>query len=101
MLYRNLSGISVVLARAARMKRRLGHAVRVRSLNERTERTDERKGEHLPFLLELQRRHRHRRRHSRLPDGKIVSLPFLGLRRGGWRGGAIQGEEGIKFCSAA
>ena len=38
---------------------------------------------------------------KRLPDGKIWSLPFLGLRQGGGRGGAIQGKEGIKFCSAA
>ena len=38
---------------------------------------------------------------SRLPDGKIWSLPFLGLRQGGGRGGAIQGKEGIKFCSVA
>ena len=36
-----------------------------------------------------------------LPDGKIRSLPFLGLRQGGGRGGAIQGKEGIKFCSVA
>ena len=28
-------------------------------------------------------------------------LSFLGLRQGGGRGGAIQGKEGIKFCSAA
>ena len=27
--------------------------------------------------------------------------PFLGLRQGGGRGGAIQGKEGIKFCSVA
>ena len=32
---------------------------------------------------------------------KICSLPFLGLRPGGGRGGAIQGKEGIKFCSVA
>ena len=38
---------------------------------------------------------------ARLPDGKIWSLPFLGLRQGGGRGDAIQGKEGIKFCSAA
>ena len=38
---------------------------------------------------------------SRLPDGKIGSLPFLGLCKGGGLGGAIQGKEGIKFCSAA
>ena len=38
---------------------------------------------------------------SRLPDGKIGSLPFLGLHQGGGRGGAIQGKEGIKFCSVA
>ena len=38
---------------------------------------------------------------SVLPDGKIGSLPFLGLRQGGGRGGAIQGKEGIKFCSVA
>ena len=38
---------------------------------------------------------------ARLPDGKILSLPFLGLRRGRGRGGAIQGKEGIKFCSVA
>ena len=38
---------------------------------------------------------------ARLPDGNIWSLPFLGLRQGGWRGGAIQGKEGIKFCSLA
>ena len=36
-----------------------------------------------------------------LPDGKIGSLPFLGLRQGGGRGGAIQGKEGIKFCCVA
>ena len=36
-----------------------------------------------------------------LPDGKIGSLPFLGLRQGGGRGGAIQGKEGIQFCSVA
>ena len=36
-----------------------------------------------------------------LPDGKIGSIPFLGLRQGGGHGGAIQGKEGIKFCSAA
>ena len=36
-----------------------------------------------------------------LPDGKIGSLPFLGLRRGGGRGGAILGKEGIKFCHLA
>ena len=35
---------------------------------------------------------------ARLPDGKILSLPFLGLLQGG---GAIQGKEGIKFCSVA
>ena len=35
----------------------------------------------------------------RLPDGKILFL--LGLRQGGGRGGAIQGKEGIKFCSVA
>ena len=35
---------------------------------------------------------------TRLPDGKIGSRPYLGLRRGGGRGGAIQGKEGIKFC---
>ena len=38
---------------------------------------------------------------SRLPDGKIRSLSFLGLCQGGGRGGAIQGKEGIKFCSVA
>ena len=38
---------------------------------------------------------------SVLPDGKIWSLPFLGLRQGGGRGGAIQGSEGIKFCHLA
>ena len=27
--------------------------------------------------------------------------PLLGLRQGGGRGGAIQGEEGIKFCNIA
>ena len=32
---------------------------------------------------------------------KISSLPFLGLRQGGGRGGAIQGKEGIKFCHLA
>ena len=32
-----------------------------------------------------------------LPDGKIGSLPFLGLRQGGGYGSAIQGKEGIKF----
>ena len=37
----------------------------------------------------------------RLPDGKIWSLPCLGLCQGGGRGGAIQGKEGIKFCSVA
>ena len=31
----------------------------------------------------------------------IPSFPFLGLRQGGGRGGAIQGKEGIKFCSVA
>ena len=36
---------------------------------------------------------------TRLLDSKIWSLPFLGLSRGGGRGGAIQGKEGIKFCS--
>ena len=36
---------------------------------------------------------------SRLPDGKILSRPFLGLRQGGGCGGAIQGKQGIKFCS--
>ena len=38
---------------------------------------------------------------ARLPDGKTWSLPFLGLRKGGGRGGAIQGKEGIKFSSEA
>ena len=42
---------------------------------------------------------------TRLPDGKILSRPFLGLRKGGGRGvgGAIQGKEGegITFCSVA
>ena len=38
---------------------------------------------------------------SRLPDGKIWSPPFLGLRQGGGRGGAIQGKNGINFCSVA
>ena len=38
---------------------------------------------------------------SGLPDGKILSLPFLGLCQGGGRAGAIQGKEGIKFCSVA
>ena len=45
---------------------------------------------------------------ARLPDGKIGSLPFLGLgptsstlRRGGGRRGAIQEKEGINFCSVA
>ena len=28
-------------------------------------------------------------------------LPFLGLRQGGGRGGAIQGKEGVKFYSVA
>ena len=37
----------------------------------------------------------------RWPDGKIWALPFLGLRQGGGCGGAIQGKEGIKFCSVA
>ena len=36
-----------------------------------------------------------------LQDGKILSLPFLGLRQGGGGGGAIQGKEGIKFCNVA
>ena len=39
--------------------------------------------------------------HTVLPESKIWSLPFLGLRQGGGRGGAIQGKEGIKFCSVA
>ena len=37
---------------------------------------------------------------SRLPDTKIKSLLFLVLRQGGGRGGASQGKEGTKFCSA-
>ena len=36
---------------------------------------------------------------TRLPDGKIGPLPFLGLRRGGGRGGAIQGKEGSHFAA--
>ena len=35
-----------------------------------------------------------------LPEGKIYSLPFLALRKGGGRGGAIQGKEGIKGTPA-
>ena len=38
---------------------------------------------------------------TRLPDGKILSLSFLGLRQDGRCKGAIQGREGIKFCSVA
>ena len=38
---------------------------------------------------------------SKLPDGKIFSLPFLGLRQGAGCWGTIQGKEGIKFCSVA
>ena len=37
---------------------------------------------------------------TRLPDGKIRSLSFLGVCRGGGRAGAIQGKEGIRFCTA-
>ena len=39
-----------------------------------------------------------------LPDGKLWSTPFLGLHQDGGQGeggGAIQGKEGIKFCSEA
>ena len=40
-------------------------------------------------------------RETVLPNDKILSLPFLGLRQGGGCGTAIQGKEGIKFCSVA
>ena len=39
---------------------------------------------------------------ARLPDGKIWSLPFLGLLRGGGRPSILahsKGKEEIKFCS--
>ena len=36
-----------------------------------------------------------------LPDDKIWSLSFLGLRQGGGHGGAVQKKEGIKFRSVA
>ena len=36
-----------------------------------------------------------------MPDGKIASLPFLGLRQGRRMGGAIKGNEEIEFCSVA
>ena len=37
---------------------------------------------------------------TRLPDGKIRSLPFLGLRQGGGRGGAqSKGRKGSNFAA--
>ena len=56
--------------------------------------------ESAPYFLANARRGEGRvegSRLTRLPD----ALPFLGLRQGGGRGGAIQGKEGIKFCSVA
>ena len=38
-------------------------------------------------------------RRTRLPDGKIWSLPFLGLRRGGGRGAHSKERKGSNFAA--